>query len=851
VISPLLIQTTSTVKHGDLSPAIAFIGMLDQNGDATFNIEHYSDLPKGEKKPRPDGLQGRYANLTRQKVEELLPHFKEKNEAGAGIFIARNQCDGHRSEKAISRVRGVHADMDDVSAQELADLIRLLQPSIVVESSPDRYQLYWQLSDGELLEPAEAKAINQCLASRHGADPAAVDVSRLLRLPGFKHMKYRSEGQTPMVTATFYPITYTAEQIRQAFPPIPSAKKAPTKAPQATLSGEPPKQLPNYLSRAATSVAAAYPQLWSGDWPNAIRPSGEIGYPSQSEADLALAGHITRACRWSGIGEESLAEAVEAILSSAPVGLTGKWHERPDYRTRTISKAMISPHVVPNTNAQSGIVLQSYGDIRNAKAFAQVACGQFLYIATRDRWLSWSQDKWRLCEKDEHVAMAKDVCGQILNAASDVFGQDQERGKRLIQEAMAAHNLSRITAMLKLTVSEPDMATTDRELDGDPYLLGVSNGIIDLRTGLHWFNRPDLRITRYCNAQFDADPKCNRWLAFLNQIFIGDVETIDCVQRLLGCTLLGLSDEEILIICYGHGSNGKSVFSNVIHNIMGGYSITAPPSLLTARRQDDTGPRNDLAALAGARYVSINEMQAGDRLDEQVVKMLAGREPISARFLHQEFFEFMPSFTPWLRTNHKPIITGLDDGIWRRLVLLPFEQKFDGDSKDPNLEHKLLAERDGILMWMAEGAKLYLQSGICISPRMRMEMGTYRTESDLLGEFLSDQTTPRADGKINQGNLYTRYREWCQECGIRPLSKKTFTQRLAERGHPEGKSGKNRYYCGLIIAVTAVLSSAQDGVDRIEGILGNSLHGNLSEEKTPNSPTSCPTCPTDPRRHCD
>ena len=824
---------------------IAFLEALDSDDDATFNIEHYTDVPKGVQKPKPDPLAGRYANLTRRRVQELLPKLQARNEAGAGIFIARNQCDGHRSEKAISRVRGVHADMDDVSSKELADLIGLLQPSIVVESSPGRFQLYWQLSEGEYLEPAEAKAINQCLASQHGADPAAVDVSRLLRLPGFKHMKYRSEGRTPMVTATCHAITYTAEEIRQAFPPIPSANQVPMKPIQAALSGTPPKQLPSHLAAIAGSVAAAYPQLWTGDWANAIRASGEIGYPSQSEADLALAGHITRACRGSGIGEESLAEAVEALFSSAPVGMTGKWHERPDYCIRTISKAMSSPHVVPNTNAQSGIVLQSYGDIRNAKAFAQIACGQFLYIATRDRWLSWSQDKWRLCEKDEHVAMAKDVCGQILNAASDVFGQDQERGKRLIHEAMAAHNLSRITAMLKLTVSEPDMATTDRELDGDPYLLGVSNGVIDLRTGLHWFNRPDLRITRYCNAQFDTDPKCNRWLAFLDQIFMGDVDTIDCIQRLLGCTLLGLSDEEILIICYGHGSNGKSVFSNVIHNIMGGYSITAPPSLLTARRQDDTGPRNDLAALAGARYVSINEMQAGDRLDEQVVKMLAGREPISARFLHQEFFEFMPSFTPWLRTNHKPIVTGLDDGIWRRLVLLPFEQKFDGDSKDPNLEHKLLAERDGILMWMVEGAKLYLQSGICMSPRMRMEMGTYRTESDLLGEFLSDQTTTRADGKTNQGRLYTAYREWCQGCGVRPLSKKTFTQRLAERGYPEGKSGKNRYYCGLIIAVTAVLSSTQDGVDRIEGILGNSLHGNLSKEKTPNSPTSCPTCPDD------
>jgi putative DNA primase/helicase len=590
-----------------------------------------------------------------------------------------------------------------------------------------------------------------------------------------------------------------------------------------------------------------YPQLWAGDWAKAIRSSGEIGYPSKSEADLALAGHIARACQSFGVGPAALEGSVGAVFSSSPMGLSDKWQDRDYYRTRTIGKALSSTFSMSASSTHYGLQLESHGDIRNAKAFAQVARGQFQYVATRDCWIQWLKEKWNVCEKDEHIGMAKDVCGRILTAAGSVFGQDQERGKRMLQEAMAAHNLSRITAMLKLTVSEPGMAITDRELDQDPYMLGVRNGVIDLRTGQHLSNQPDMSITRYCNAGYVEDPKCDRWLRFLDQIFMSDVETIECVQRLLGCTLLGLATEEILVVCYGHGNNGKSVFSNVVHKIMGGYAITAPPSLLTARRQDDTGPRNDLAALAGARYVSINEMQAGDRLDEQVVKMLAGREPIAARFLHQEFFEFIPSFTPWLRTNHKPIITGLDDGIWRRLVLLPFSRKFSDEEKDPNLEQKLLDEQDAIMMWMVEGVRLYLESGIRLSPRMRSELGTYRTESDLLGEFLSDQTRPDPTGKANQGTLYIEYRSWCDGCGVRPLSKKTFTQRMAERGFPEGKSGKIRFYCGLVCGEPLKLPSpspAQDGVDRIEGISGISLHGILSKEKPPNSPSSRPTGPT-------
>jgi putative DNA primase/helicase len=824
-------------------PALEFLQNLDSSPDASFNIEHYTDLPKGEKKPKPDPLSGRYANLTLAEVNALLPELHATNEKGAGIFVARNQCTGHRSEDNVSRVRGIHADMDDVTEVQLAAVTAILPASIVVQSSgPNRFQLYWQLAEGGSLNKAETKAINQCLVKRHGADKAAVDVARLLRLPGFKHMKYRTDNETPMVVATFNGHTYTDDQIREAFPPEPLEDSDRKSAKKFQGAGWAPVVLTDELSTVASSVASKYPKLWGGDWFNAVRPSGEIGYPSRSEADLALAGHIVRACQSSGVDADSLGGAVDAVFSSSPLGQTGKWVDRDDYRARTINKAISSSYPLSAGSAHGGLVLESHGDIRNAKAFAQIARGHFLYVATRDRWLQWHQQMWNVCEKDEHVAMAKDVCGRILNAAGSVFGQDQERGKRLVQEAMAAHNLSRITAMLKLTVSEPEMATTDRELDCDPYLLGVRNGVIDLRTGRHYFNQPEMRITRYCNAGFAEDATCPQWLQFLDQIFINDTETIECVQRLLGCTLLGLATEEILIICYGHGSNGKSVFSNVVHKIMGGYAITAPPSLLTARRQDDTGPRNDLAALAGARYVSINEMQAGDRLDEQVVKMLAGREPISARFLHQEFFEFTPSFTPWLRTNHKPIITGLDDGIWRRLVLLPFNRKFTDDEKDPALEQKLLDEQDAILMWMVEGAKLYLQDGIKLSPRMRSELAMYRSESDLLGEFLSDQTRPDPTGKANQGTLYKSYREWCEECGVRPLSKKTFTQRLAERGFPEGKSGKNRFYCGLVCSVS-LPPSTQDGMDGMQGISGISLHGNLSLEKTPNSPSSCPTCP--------
>lgn len=823
-------------------PAIEFLTTLAPQPEARFNIEHYADVPKGTVKPRPDRLMGRHADLTPQDVQELLPELDRINQLGGGIFIARNQCHGHRAEKNVHRVLGLHADFDGISDVELDRLSNHLLPSIVVRTSkPGHYQLYWQLANGEALEKEEAKKLNQVLV-KFGADPAAVDVSRLLRLPGFKHMKYRHDGSTPTVTAEYTGVVYTSTQLRMAFGTEVSDKGLnPNHYVQVRHNGLNHSVPEPVIESISDRIQSRLPTLWRGDWAAAPRRDGTSGYPSASEADLALAGHIVREARRGLIDESLLPGVVEGVFNRSGLGLSEKWQARDDYRAATIKRAMSLP---PSLLVQPDdpFLLDSHGDIRNAKAFSSIARDKFIQITTRGKWLRWEDDRWLLCEKQEEQALAKDVCRQILDSAQAVFLKDQERGKRLVNEAMSSHRLNRIQAMLTLAISEPGMAATDKELDANPHYLGVDNGVVNLKDGQLLSNQPEFRITRYCNASYDENASCQRWQQFLSEIFQDDIETISCVQRLLGCTLLGLSNEEILVICYGHGSNGKSVFSNVIHKIMGGYSMTAPPSLLTVRKNGDAGPRNDLAALAGARYVSINELQAGDRLDEQVVKLLAGREPISARFLHQEFFEFEPTFTPWLRTNHKPIVTGDEDGIWRRLILLPFTTKFSEGKQDPYLEDKLLAEKDGILMWMLAGVTRYLEDGLKLSRRIKAELNRYRTESDLLGEFLAEMTTNDPTKKVSQGALFSRYRYWCQDSGVRPSSKKSFTQRLAERGYAEGKSGVNRYYLGLDMRPT-MFCTGVDGVDRIDKDLDLSATFESHEEKPCNQETTRPSCP--------
>ena len=185
-------------------PFITFLHALDSGPDALFNIECYTDVAKGAAKPKPDPLLARYAGLKIEEVAQLIPELKQLNERGAGIFTTVNRCIGHRS---------------------------INNPSIIVTSSdPTKLHLYWLLDEGSAKEKDAVGQLNRLLAYDYGADKAATDVARILRLPGFRHMKYRHLGQTPTVTATYNDRVYSLSEVQAAFPPT-----EPSPAVQANL----------------------------------------------------------------------------------------------------------------------------------------------------------------------------------------------------------------------------------------------------------------------------------------------------------------------------------------------------------------------------------------------------------------------------------------------------------------------------------------------------------------------------------------------------------------------------------------------------------------------------------------
>lgn len=587
-------------------------------------------------------------------------------------------------------------------------------------------------------------------------------------------------------------------------------KKTPATSSQSML--QPVSEIPaNTFDNIAQALQRMAPGAWDGS------AHIEVG-ADKSKIDYALCCDIARVARGVGIAEQQLQFVISTVfMRSGAAQHLGRKSNPEDYVKRTAEKAQseagtLEAFVIDGAPLlQNGVPVSidplARGDVANAELYAAANRGKLLYVTEHKQWIRWDGNRWAICIAGEEVDAAKKVGKSLIQEAARLIGEgDEAQAQKRLARGAQAQQEARIKAMINLASSEEGMRISATALDKDPLLLGVHNGVAHLGSGKLLAPAPEMYITKGCNAAFDPKCACPRWLQFLNDIFPNDSETIESVQRILGYTLTGLSTEEKIILCVGYGSNGKSVFGNVIHRIMGDYAQQANGSLLAARRTCDTSPRDDIAALAGCRYVGINETQAGDMLDAKVVKMLAGREPITARNLYSGQFTFVPQFTPWLRTNHKPIVRDTDDGIWRRLVVLPFARKFSEAEQDPMLERKLIEEQDGILAWMIAGAQNYLSrtnGGLKLSHTIKSNGREYRTESDLLGLFLEELTEQNAESRIDQSVLFEVWSTWCKSNGTQQGTKTSFTRRLKERGFNDAKSGASRFYCGLELLPTA------------------------------------------------
>lgn len=458
----------------------------------------------------------------------------------------------------------------------------------------------------------------------------------------------------------------------------------------------------------------------------------------------------------------------------------------------------------PSEPFNPSITFKNLTDMGNADRLVSLFGDEVLFCYPWNAWLIWNKTHWQKDETGEIDRRAEATVRSIYAEAA----HEKDRGRRfeLVKHGKRSESASKIKAMIDRAKNRRP-AVPD-QFDRDTYLFNAQNGTIDLRTGeLRDHAKNDL-ITKISPAkyivnngensedQFDLETAAPLWNKFLKRVTNDDPALISFLQRAAGYALTGDTSEHCLFFLHGDGRNGKSVFLNALEYVLGDYGSVARPDVLMAKRYGDGIP-NEIAALAGVRYVSTVETDSGKRFAEAMLKQYTSGDTISARFLHAEFFTFKPQFKIFLASNHKPVIRGQDVAIWERIYLIPFTIYIPPEERDKRLGEKLKKEADGILRWAVEGCLMWQREGLNPPDVVRAATEEYKQEMDVLNEFLEDRCIFRSDARVDNTDLWTAYIEWCEENKERyPLPRRTFNKEL-ERHGLEQKRKHSRYWLGI------------------------------------------------------
>ncbi len=389
-------------------------------------------------------------------------------------------------------------------------------------------------------------------------------------------------------------------------------------------------------------------------------------------------------------------------------------------------------------------------------------------------WLIYDGRRWAVDDTGEIHRRAKQTVKEIYREAS--AAADDEVRKAIAKHAVRSESENRIQAMISLAKSE--VPVMPAELDASPWLMNVLNGTVNLRTGeLQEHLREDL-ITKIAPVEYDPEATAETWEAVLERVLPSEPVRA-FFKRLCGYAISGDVSEHVLPVLYGTGANGKSTILNALLEAAGEYGMQAAPDLLIAKRG---GHPTEVADLFGMRVVASIEVEDGRRLAEALVKSLTGGDKVRARRMRQDFWQFDPTHTAFLCTNHKPEIRGTDHAIWRRIRLIPFTETIPPAEQDKKLPQKLRAELPGILAWAVEGCLEWQREGLKAPDEVRKATGAYRSEMDVIGAFLRDECEIDNSYSATFKEVYDRYEEWCGEGGERPETRRKFNARLKERG---------------------------------------------------------------------
>jgi putative DNA primase/helicase len=539
---------------------------------------------------------------------------------------------------------------------------------------------------------------------------------------------------------------------------------------------------------------------------NFVDASGKIGAHASGSKDDG--GPLASTwLRWYGHDDKAIRKA---LVEHVPELARWEREHRDELgarRTRKQSSATSAPSVSSVANnhpGRSDDAGEGYGyrltEVGNALRFRDLHVERLRYVAAWKTWLAWDGTRWRRDNTGAETRGARDVLSAIYMDASKVLARASsaaaaaanaglgnvtidttklhEIAEALNDHAARTSKAAAIAAMIKLAQSEDGIAATPDMFDRDDFALNVSNGTIDLRTGELRPHRQSDMITMLAPVAYDPSATATRWSTFLEQVQ-PDPEQRAWLQRLLGYALTGDVREQVFPFWQGKGGNGKNVTADLVVGIMGDYATVGAPDLLL-EKHGEAHP-TELADLEGRRIVVCSEIEQGRQWAEARIKMLTGEKTFRARGMKQDFREIRCTAKLVVLANHRPKVRGTDNGLWRRMRLVPWPVVIPNNERDEMLGAKLTAEAPGILRWLVEGCLAWQRDKLGAAKSIALATSGYRDEEDVIGLWIADQCDVDPNAWTLSATLYANYRTWCEGEGIDPWSRKVWRARLLER----------------------------------------------------------------------
>ncbi len=415
------------------------------------------------------------------------------------------------------------------------------------------------------------------------------------------------------------------------------------------------------------------------------------------------------------------------------------------------------------------------------------------YLNELKQWVVWDGTRWTLSKYATVHELATQTVRNIYDEARDCT--NDEGKKHLTSWAFRSQNAKHIKSILTLAAQDPMINVSIQAFDRDPRKINCKNGILDLDTGEIVGTSPDDLIMQQVTVTYNLNAKCPKWDKFIREVFLGDNELINYVQRILGYTLTGLTSEQCLFMAYGLGANGKSTLFETVLDIMGDYGSTMEFSTLLNTNKSDIRAQEAIGRLKDKRYVIASETDSTKRFSEALIKKITGGDTLTGAKLYGGSYEFRPTHKIFLQVNHKPGVKDASYGFWRRMNVIPFLKKFSETEKDPYLSEKLAKEKEGIFAWLVKGAMSYLKEGIGETPKVVTEATeAYREENDTLSKFIGDCFVEEYGVSTGVSEAYDSYSAWCFHNKVEATSKQYFSAGMEERGISKKKTKKKNIF---------------------------------------------------------